>query len=70
MDFKPFKKIKCLKKCFISTFIAPCLQSPFISKDFNSFKDLAILSLFNENNKFNLRPIPSFLFIFTTVKSS
>ena len=37
-------------------------------KDANGLKDLVLLSLFSESNEFNLRPIPSFLFIFTVVE--
>jgi hypothetical protein len=37
-------------------------------KDANGLKDLVLLSLFSESNEFNLRPIPSFLFIFIVVE--
>ena len=37
-------------------------------KDANSLKDLVFLSLFSESNKLNLGPVPSFLFILTTVE--
>ena len=37
-------------------------------KDANSFKDLTLPPLFSKSNGLNLRPIPSFLPIFTVVK--
>jgi hypothetical protein len=37
-------------------------------KDTNGLKDPALPSLFNESNKLNLGPIPSFLPIFTVVE--
>jgi hypothetical protein len=37
-------------------------------KDANSFKDPTLPPLFNKSNGFNLRPIPSFLPILTTVE--
>ena len=37
-------------------------------KDTNGLKNLGLPSLFSESNKFNLRSVPSFLFIFTVVE--
>jgi len=37
-------------------------------KDADSLKDPTLPPLFSKSNKLNLRPIPNFLFILTTVK--